>query len=258
VMPSSFDLAERAAEEALALDPLLADAHAVLADIRMLRDWNWAIADAEFQKAIALAPSLTTGRRYAMLLAARGKTDQALEHILHERTLDPLSLKVAVSVGTVLQYQGRFAAALDQVEKAERLDPNNPRPFIVKGRVLTALGRYRDARAAFLRAGELGATDGPDYIRAELAGLDAAEGRKQAALQALVALEEKASSGQLDPTMVAFVHGRLGHLDEAFNWLERAYSERSVRLVWIKVDPRFRPVAGDPRYAALVERMGLD
>ena len=233
VMPPSFELAERAAEEALALDPLLADAHAVLADIRMLRDWNWAIADAEFQKAIALAPSLTTGCRYAMLLAARGKTDQALERILHERTLDPLSLKVAVSVGTILQYQGRFAAALDQVEKAERLD-RTTRPFLVKGRVLTALGRYRDARTAFLRAGELGAIEGPDYILAELAALDAAEGRKQAAEQALVALEERPRAASSIPPMVAFVHGRLGQLDEAFSWLDRAYAERSLRLLWIR------------------------
>ena len=258
VIPPSFELAELSAQEALALDPLLADAHAVLADIRMLHDWNWALADAEFQKAIALAPSLTTGYRYPMLLAARGRTDQALERILHERKLDPLSQIVAVSVGTILQYQGRFAEALDEVEKAERLDPKNPVPAIVKGRVLTALGRYRDARTAFLSAGELGAIDGPDYIRAELAALDAAEGRRQAALQALVALEEKASSGQLDPTLVAFVHARLGQLDEAFRWLERAYAERSVRLVWIKVDPRFRPLSADPRYPALVKRMGLD
>jgi TolB-like protein len=258
VIPPSFELAELAAQEALALDPLLADAHAVLADIRMLHDWNWAIADAEFQKAIALAPSLTTGYRYPMLLAARGRTDQALERILHERKLDPLSQMVAVSVGTILQYQGRFAEALDQVEKAEQLDRKNPVPAIVKGRVLTALGRYRDARTAFLRAGELGAIDGPDYIRAELAALDAAEGRRQAALQALVALEEKASSGELDPTLVAFVHARLGQLDEAFRWLERAYAERSMRLVWIKVDPRFRTLSADPRYSALVKRMGLD
>ena len=258
VMPPSYELAERAAQEALTLDPLLADAHAVLADIRMVHDWNWAIADAEFQKAIALAPSVTTAYRYPMLLAARGKTDQALERILHERTLDPLSPMVTVSVGTILQYQGRFAEALEQVENAERLDPKNPVPSLVKGRVLAALGRYRDARTAFIRAGELRAIEGPDYIRAELAALDAAEGRKEAALQALVALEERASSGQLDPTMVAFVHGRLGQLDEAFGWLERAYAERSVRLPWIKVDPRFRPLSGDPRYTALVERMGLD
>lgn len=258
VMQPSYELAERAAQEALTLDPLLADAHAVLGDIRMLKDWNWAIADAEFQKAIALAPSLTTAYRYPMLLAARGQTDQALERILHERRVDPLSPMVAASVSTVLQYQGRFSEALDEVQNAERLDLDNPVLSRVKGRVLTALGRYQDARTAFLNAGKLGDFDGPDYIRAELAALDAAEGRNQAAQQALVALEEKASSGLLDPTMVAFVHGRLGHLDEAFNWLERAYAERSPRLVWIKVDPRFRPLSGDPRYAALVERMGLD
>jgi tetratricopeptide (TPR) repeat protein len=258
VMPASVELAEREAQEALALDPSLADAHAVLADIHMLHDWNWALADAEFQKAIALAPSMTKGYRYPMLLAARGRTDQALQRILHERKLDPLSQRVAVSVATILQYQGRFAEALEQVEKAERLDWQNPVPSVVKGRVLTALGRYRDARTAFLRAGELGAIDGPDYIRAELAALDAAEGRRQVALQALVALEEKASSGQLDPTMVAFVHARLGQLDEAFSWLERAYAERSVRLVWMKVDPRFRTLSADPRYSALVKRMGLD
>jgi tetratricopeptide (TPR) repeat protein len=193
-----------------------------------------------------------------MLLAARGRTAQALERVLQDRKRDPLSQMVAVSVGTILHYQGRSAEALEQVEAADRMEPDNPVPSLVKGGVLAALGRYRDARTAFLRAGELGAVQGPDYFQAELAALDAAEGNRQAALHALVALEAKASSGQLDPAMVAFVHGRLGHLDEAFSWLERAYAERSVRLPWIKVDPRFRPLSGDPRYAALVERMGLD
>jgi eukaryotic-like serine/threonine-protein kinase len=258
VMAPSFELAERAAQDALAIDPSLADAHAVLADIRMLHDWNWPIADVEFQKAIALAPSLTTGYRYPMLLAARGMTDQALARIRRERALDPLSPMVAVSIATILQYQGRLAAALDAVDQAQRLDPGSPVPLLVRGRVLTALGRYRDARAAFVKAGELGLIDGPDYIEAELAALDAAEGRRQAAQDALVSLEEKASRGQLDPTMVAFVHGRLGQLDAAFSWLDRAYAERSVRLVWIKVDPRFRTLSRDPRYSAFVKRMDLD
>jgi tetratricopeptide (TPR) repeat protein len=257
IVQESFELAERAAQQALALDPSLADAHAVLADIRMLRDWDWAMADAEFQKAIALAPSLPTGYRYPMLLAARGKTDQAVERIFHEQRLDPLSSMVTVSAGTILQYAGRFGEALEQVEKALRLEPGKPVPYFVQGRVLTALGRYQEARAAFLKARALGLPE-PDRIDAELAAIDAAEGRTAAANEALTTLEARAATGAVDPTLVAFVHGRLGQLDAAFNWLDRAYAERSMFLVWIKVDPRFKPLARDPRFPALVKRMGLD
>jgi tetratricopeptide (TPR) repeat protein len=258
LLSKSFDLAERAAQRALALDPELADAHAVLADVRMLRDWDWAMAELEFQKAIALAPSLPTGYRYPMLLAARGSIDQALERILYERRLDPLSSMVPVSVATILQYGGRHADALEQVERARRLQSGNPVPVLVKGRILTALGRYGEARAAFVEARELGAIEGPQYILAELAAIDAAAGQTTAARAALDVLEEQGWSGDLDPTMVAFVHGRLGQLDAAFSWLDKAYAERSVRLIWMKVDPRFAPLARDPRFRALVKRMGLD
>ena len=73
----------------------------------------------------------------------------------------------------------------------------------------------------------------------------------------MAGLEAKALNGELDPTMVALVHGRLGDLDQGFVWLQRALADRSSRLVWIKVDPRFAPFRKDPRFAALVRRIGI-
>jgi Flp pilus assembly protein TadD len=212
----------------------------------------------EFQKAIALAPSLSTGHRYAMLLAARGKPEQALARILEEQRLDPLSPMVAVSIATILQFNGRFQEAYGQAVKAQELRAENPVISIVKGRILTALGRFDEARAAFRTALAHGATEGPAYIDSELAAIDAASGRRDAALTALPGLETLATTGQLDATMVAFVHGRLGQVDAAYSWLDRAYAERSVRLVWMRVDPRFKPLARDPRFDELVKRMRLD
>ena len=257
-MPVAYQQAERAALDAIALDDGSSEAHTILADIRMARDWDWSAAEAEYRKAVASNPSFELAQmRYAMLTAARGRTADAVSRIAEARRIDPLSPDTVLAEATVLQYAGRFQDALTQVGRAEHLRSDNPAVHLVRGRVLAALGRYAEARTAFDKASALDTTAGRDYIEAELAALDAVTGRRAEAMAALAGLEAKALNGELDPTMVALVHGRLGDLDQGFAWLDRAVSDRSSRLVWIRVDPRFKPFTPDPRFAALVRRIGI-
>ncbi len=257
-MQDAYTLAEQAARNALALDDSLSEAHMVLAEIAMKRDWDWAGAESLYQKAIALNPSYVLAQwRYAMLIAARGRTAEAVERVAEARRIDPLSAEVVLAGATVLQYDGRLDEALVEAERSRRLRADDPTAYIVRGRLLAAVGRYADARTAFITAGELGATPGARYIEAELAALDAAMGRRDAALDALVRLEARSLKGELDPQLIAAIHGRLGQLDQGFVWLERAYAERSSRILWLKVDPRLKPYRGDRRFAALVQRIGI-
>jgi tetratricopeptide (TPR) repeat protein/tRNA A-37 threonylcarbamoyl transferase component Bud32 len=257
-MPEAYELAERAAHDALALDESVSEAHAILADIKAARDWDWSSAEAHYKKAVELNPSYELAQqRYAMLMAARGRTAEAVSRIAEARRIDPLSAETLLAEATVLQYAGHFQQALTQAERGERLRPDNPAVYVVRGRVLAALGRHAEARKAFVRAGELDTTLGREYIEVELAALDAVTGRRTEAMEALAHLEAKALNGEFDSAMVAMVHGRLGDLDQGFAWLERARQDRSSRLVWIKVDPRFKPFTKDPRFTTLVQRIGI-
>jgi TolB-like protein/tetratricopeptide (TPR) repeat protein len=254
----AYEQAERAALDAIALDDSISEAHTILADIKMARDWDWSAAEAGYQKAVAFNPSFELAQeRYAMLMAARGRTADAVSRIAEARRIDPLSAETLLAEATVLQYAGRFQEALTQAGRAEHLRPDNPAVYVVRGRVLAALGRHAEARTAFVRASELDTTAGRDYIEAELATLDAVTGRRTEAMATLARLEAKALNGELDSTMVALLHGRLGDLSQGFVWLDRALTDRSSRLVWIKVDPRFKPFRTDPRFAELVQRIGI-
>ena len=257
-MRGAYQQAERAALDAIALDDSLSEAHTILADISMARDWDWSAAEAGYQRAVASNPSFELAQvRYAMLTAARGRTADAVSRITEARRIDPLSADTVLAEATVLQYAGRFQEALTQAGRAEHLRPDNPAVHAVRGRVLAAIGRYAEARTAFVKAGELDTTAGRIYIEAELAALDAATGRRTEAMAALAGLEAKALNGELDPTMVALLHGRLGDLGQGFAWLDRAVTDHSSRLVWLRVDPRFTPFRTDPRFAELVQRIGI-
>jgi serine/threonine-protein kinase len=257
-MPEAYELAERAANDALALDETISEAHAILADIRMARDWDWAAAEASYAKAVGYNPSFELAQqRYAMLMAARGRTSEAVTRIAEARRIDPLSSDTLLAEAAVLHYAGRFQQALAQADSAARLRGDNPAVHVFRGRLLSVLGRFAEARTAFARAAELDTTLGPDYVAAEIAALDAITGRPAEALAALPRLEARALEGTFDAAMVATIHGRLGNLDQGFAWLDRARRERSSRLVWIRVDPRFAPFRNDPRFAALVKQIGI-
>ena len=92
---------------------------------------------------------------------------------------------------------------------------------------------------------------------AGLGSMYALKGRRADALAILHRLDSLSRSQYVTPFAVAAVHAALGQPDSAFAWLDRAVRDRSHWLVWLNRDPRWQPLRGDPRYAALVRRVGL-
>jgi eukaryotic-like serine/threonine-protein kinase len=252
-----LDGAKAAATRALALDPTLAEAHAVLGQIAFL-SWQWREAEDALRDAVKLDPSNEyAGEKYAFFLAGRGRPDEGLRQMIRVRQLDPLSPPASYSTATALQYAGRFAEALAESERALELDAENPIAHIVHGRALATLGRFDEAKQAFERA--VGSTAGTDYLRVEMASADAGMGRRDQALEVARELEQRyvASPDREQPQLLAMLYARLGDADKAFFWLSRAIDNAPDRMLWVKVDPRLLSLHGDPRFAALLAKLGL-
>ena len=83
-------------------------------------------------------------------------------------------------------------------------------------------------------------------------------GQREAAHDWLARSHEVARTEKVPTTMFAQIHAPLGEVDEAMEWLERAYAERDPWLVWLKVNPCFDRIRTDPRFIAMVRRVGLE
>jgi len=250
--------AHEQATRALTLDSTLAEGEAVLGAVSFYQ-WRWTEAEQAFTRAVMLNPSHEFAvERYAMFLAARGRVDEGLALLLQLRKLDPLSPTAAYSTATVLQYAGRYDEALREVQRARSLDPTDLATELIQGRILAASGRFDDAIVSFRRV--FGSILGVNYAMVEIAAAEAGAGRRDEAIRLVEGLQPKTDEAKdpLRPELIAFVYAQIGDLDRAFSWLQRAFDEQSARVLWLKVDPRARPLRGDPRFAALLARLDLE
>jgi tetratricopeptide (TPR) repeat protein len=246
------------AEHALRLDSSLAEAHTVLGVVAFY-DWRWEDAEREFTKAVMLSPSNEFAvERYAMFLASRGRVQEGITYLTKVRRLDPLSPFVAYSTAMLLTYDERYDEALAELQRARKLDPSDTATHLVSGRLLSAAGRYDDAIDSFRQA--LGGSAGIRYALAEIGAAEAGAGRRNEAIRIAKQLEDDTARDpeeRQQPELIGYLYAKLGDNDRAFAWLERAFDERIARVLWLKVDPRAKPLRNDPRFAALLARLDL-
>ena len=253
--PEALTRARRAAEAAVSLDPASADAHAALACARLYHDWDWAGAEQEFQRAIALDPSHATARhRYGYYyLRPRGRTDQAIAELKQALTLDPLSLSVSVGLADLYVDAGRTEEALAQARRTLELNPQFHVARIVEAEAYEKAGRPAEALATYEKAvAETHATLTPVV---ELSRLLARLGRTDEA-RARLAEGRAAGRSFVFPTRLARLHLALGEPEKALALLIEAETAKSVGLEHVKRDPAFAPLRDEPRFAALVQRVG--
>jgi TolB-like protein len=249
--------ASRAARRAIDLDPELADAHAALADISAYYEWDWSAARVEYQRAIALNPSGSYARtQYARLLAAFGELDAAKEQADAAVTVDPLTANTVLASGLIAYYARRYDEAAATLERVVRMDPRFPGGYFTLGRVYEAQRRYDVAIDVTDRAVRL--ADTPQW-RAQALRLRALAGRRGVARRGFEELEARLEREQkrLYPEHEAYLQLALGDRDAAVDLLEQAVSERDPGVLWMKVDPRLDPIRNDPRFVALLARLGL-
>jgi eukaryotic-like serine/threonine-protein kinase len=240
--------------KALALDDGLADAHKTLAIIKFYGDWDWAAAEKEFKRALALNPSYPEGRRmYSVYLSALGRHEEAIGEIQTAQRLDPLSLATSVTAGWISYYARQYGRALRQCRDVLELDPNWSPAHECLGHVYTAQENF----PLGLAEGRLAAT-GHDPMR--LAGLGRAyalAGAKSDARKILAELNKASKTEYVAPYFFAIIEGALGEKDQAFAWLEKGFNDRDAYLVRLRVDVAMDPLRSDARFKILLRRVGL-
>jgi Tfp pilus assembly protein PilF len=252
----AYVAARAAAHRALALDPELADAHAALADVSFYYEWDWAAGEAEYVRAIDLAGSGSYARtRYAHLLAAAGRTDEARQQADQAVSIDPLTADVTLTAGLMAYYQRRYDEARDILRRVTVMDPRFPGAYRTLARIEEARGDF--AAALDLTDRSIRLADRP-ISRAAALRLRALAGQTTLARQGLTQLKARLAAEQrsLDAPYEAYVRLALGEREAALELLSKAVEARDPAVLWMAVDPRLDPLRTDPRFQALLTRLG--
>ena len=252
----TFPLARAAAQKALDIDDSLADAHAVLGWVAFWYDWDWAVSEQEFRRAIELNPSVAEAHLgYGHLLSNTGRDALAAEQGRFARELDPLSPLVNTITAGFLpaDRRGEAQAILDKVLD---IDPDFWVAHLMRGGGALGAKNYPAAIAEFTRARK---TSGGSMQATSMLAYALAKSGDRAGAQALLD-ELLAQAGQryVPATSVATIYVALGDNEQAIAWLNRAYDERDVRMAFFKIDHRWDPLRGDPRVVSIARRIGLE
>jgi eukaryotic-like serine/threonine-protein kinase len=249
-----FALAKHYARMALELDEQLPEAHASLAWVLFVYDWNWDEARREFTRSIALDPQYATAHQwYAFLLASRGRLDQALVEGHTAQELDPTSVSVRRTLGWLYYYARRYEQARYHLARAAAMNPAAEETLRVLGLTLAVEGRPDEAERVLRDA--VGMPGAGSYTTATLGYALARAGRHHDAEALLGELESRATREYVSPVAFATLLIGLGRIDSALDWAERAYEERRGWLAYLDTNPLLDPLRSHPRFEALAARM---
>jgi len=248
--------AKAMALKALELDDTLAEAHTSLGYARWLSDLDWSGAEREFKRALEIKSSYVMAHEwYAEYLAALGRHDEAVAEIRKAQQLDPLAVPVTRAVGWVLYFARRYDEAINELQKALAMDPKFVGARLVLWWVYVAKGEPEKA-VADIRV-QLAQPGLGTLKKLMLAHAQAAAGNREDATGLLWELEAKLVGDNRLALMSALVFTLLDMQDRAFEQLERAFQQREPGLLFLKVAPWADPLRSDPRYAALLNKLGL-
>jgi TolB-like protein/DNA-binding winged helix-turn-helix (wHTH) protein len=242
-------LTREAVDRALAVDPNLAVARALLGEIQQVFDFDWAAGDASFQRAIALEPGNPDILKSAAFSSAQfGRFDEGLRLARRAIELDPLNANLRAAFGQLEYWMGALDEAIADLKRALELGPQN-RSHIFLAEIYVIQGRSQDALAEIERE-RPGAFRLQHYAIAYHAF--GREKESDAALRELIAKYDRVAAFQ-----IAQVYAFRNQSDRAFEWLERAYAQRDGGLVETKVNPLLKSLHNDPRYAAFLKKIHL-
>ncbi len=252
----AFPKAKANAQKALELDSDLAEAHVSLGYIALVYDWNYSESEKEFRTALALRPDYAPAHQYiAYYLTAMGDVDQAIAEQNRAVLIEPKSPLFNTAVGEAYYQARRYKESIGPSQQALAIDPHYADAIINIGRASEQLGMYPQAQQAYQSI--LAFAPHEPALLALLGHLYAVTGRQAAAREIISQLQKISESRYVPSVYVALIYIGLGDKDHAFVWLDKAYEERCDYLVYLPTDPMADPLRSDPRFAALLERLGL-
>ena len=253
----SYAKARTAARHALDLDRRLAEPHATLARLSWVSDWDFAEAEKEFRLAISLEPNYATARQWhAQLLMQLGRTSEAEAEARHALELDPLSLVMNNTYGEALVAGRQYDAAVAQYKKTIAMDPKFANAYVDLGQLYRSLGKHELAVHEF---GELcEQVNEVCDISKRIQKAFAAGGYK--AIDRLLiqdAVREGARGQPIVAWDLATYYVELEDFDQAFVWLTRSVTQHEEDALEIKTSRLLDPLRSDPRFPALLKKVGL-
>jgi Tfp pilus assembly protein PilF len=251
----AYPKAKAAARKALEIDDTLAEGHTSLA-YALLISWEWDAAEEEFRRAIQLNPDYAQAHHfYGFELSARERADEALAQFRQALEADPLSLIINADYGWAFYCAHSYPEAIEQLGKTIDMDARFPQSYLWLGLAYQASGLYDRSIAAFEEGVRL--TNGnPTFVAGKGVTLVAA-GRRSEGEAILAEFEERAKTRYVPMASMVQMNIALGHIDRAFEWLEKAADYRASFMLPIRVYPFFDPIRSDPRFSLLLERHGL-
>jgi tetratricopeptide (TPR) repeat protein len=251
----AFPHAKRAITRALELDPGLAEAHTTLAFLNLYYDWDWAAAEREFRRAIQLNANYANGHHwYAEYLSLVGQHEAAIREAERARELDPLSSIINTWVGSRYFFARRYDMAVEQYRNVVELDPNFVPAHLALGQAYEKTKMFPEAIKELERAVDLSGGS-PVYV-ASLAHAYGVTGRRSDALRLIDELKKLASQRYVASFDMAIAWLGAGDDERALASLEKALEERSPRLLFLSVEPRFDPLRSHAGFQALIKRVG--
>lgn len=238
--------ARDAARKALELDPSLAEAHAALGMVACHYDYDWPTAEREYKKAFELNPSYASAHQYyALGLMAHGRLQEAEEQLAIARRLDPLALIVDVDLTLVRKFQRNFDGVIAVSKSILERDPNYRFGYAMLATGYFCQHRWQDWLAVDRREPQI------DFTRA------VAQGRVDEQERLLRKDIDLAQRGQRRPFDVANDARLMGKTSLAIDWLEKAYEHHDYWALFVNVDPEWDAERADPRFQALMRRLGV-
>jgi TolB-like protein/DNA-binding winged helix-turn-helix (wHTH) protein len=246
-----------AARRAIELDETLAEARAALGFIVFFYDWDWQAAEGNFRRGLELdSDSADLRQSYAHLLSNIGRHEQALFEIKLSRELEPLNLRTGALEGQFLLHAGQTDAALDRLQKTIDLDPNFWLAHLFAASAYIEKGMFEKAFSEGRKAKRLSPSQNWSIA---FGGYALAKAGKQSEARAVLdELLGLSKTRYVPPYHFALIYNALGEGEKALDYLEKGFAEKDVRMVFLKVEPKWNNLRSEPRFVDLMRRMNFE
>ena len=242
--------------KALEIDNTLAEAYLALAEIKLFQEWDWRAAEKEFTRALYLNPNCAPAHHvYAHYLVSLSRFDEAVAEAQRARELDPLSLIINCGLAFTLSRSRNPDGAIQYFQKALELDPDFPLAHEGLGASYLQKEMCEEALTEYLKmiALRFGDSGWPSAFE----GAYRASGMNGFWRTWIDLYRKQPVDNSVTAYFVAGAHAMLGEKDQAFEFLEKAHQDRISFLVYLNVEPLFDGLRSDPRFANLLNRIGL-
>jgi len=240
------------AAKAIELDEALPGGHAELANAIMDLNWDWVTPEKEFKRALALNPNAADiHSSYAGYLMRLGRLNEAIAQAKLNIQLDPVSSRSYRGLGFADYFARRYDEALASIQKADDIEKGAWEFDFPRGTIYAEKGMYDQAIAEFKKLGD------QPHALGHMGNVYARMGRAAEARELISQLQQHVDADGIGRYEIAIVYAGLGDKDQAFSWLEKAFTVRDKGLTYLKIDPCVDPLRSDPRFRDLLRRVGL-